>query len=136
MTPGWFLDTNLFVHLFDDAEPDKQRTARTIVDSDDASRFVVSTQVLSECYVALTRKLGVSEESARAAVTQLAEFPVVTADRELVLRAMVTSAEAQLSYWDAMIVEAAASAGCDRILTEDLATGSVLRGMQIVNPLA
>jgi len=39
-------------------------------------------------------------------------------------------------YWDALIVEAAASSGCDRLLTEDMTAGETIRGVQIVNPFA
>jgi predicted nucleic acid-binding protein len=54
----------------------------------------------------------------------------------MVHKAIETSRMAQLSYWDALTIEAAASAGCDRVLTEDLATGSIIRGVRIDNPFS
>jgi predicted nucleic acid-binding protein len=36
--------------------------------------------------------------------------------------------------WDALIIEAAARGGCDRLLTEDLGHGDVIRGVRVVNP--
>jgi len=44
------------------------------------------------------------------------------------------SRTAQLSLWDAMIIEAARQAGCDRVLTEDLSDGQVVSGVRIENP--
>ena len=47
---------------------------------------------------------------------------------------MRTGIEHRLNHWDALIVETASRAGTDRLLTEDLANGSTLRGVAIVNP--
>ncbi len=132
-----FLDTNVVVYLFDDDEPKKQARARAVL-GDREFDLVVSTQVLGEVYVTLTRKLArpLAPEAAADAIDALAELPVVHTDVALVRVAIETSRQTQLSYWDALIVEAAASAGCDQLLTEDLATGSTLRGVAVVNPFA
>ena len=60
----------------------------------------------------------------------IGEFYVV------VTRKLATSRSAQLSYWDALIVEAAAAAGCDRLLTEDLTHGATVRTVLVQNPFA
>jgi len=39
-----------------------------------------------------------------------------------------------LSLWDALIIEAASRAGCERVLSEDLDTGQLIRGVRIVSP--
>ncbi len=136
MSARTFLDTNVLVYLFDRDEPEKRELARRTLQSQEFLPFVVSTQVLGELYVTLTRKLTprMDADFARAAVRRFSDFFVVSADVSMVLQAMDTAETAQLSYWDALIIEAAARAGCDRILTEDLAAGSVLRGVLIDNP--
>lgn len=58
----------------------------------------------------------------------------ICADRSLVLAAAHTATKHQISMRDALILETAATAGCAELLTEDLANGSTLRGMTIVNP--
>ncbi|WP_454293470.1 PIN domain-containing protein [Salana multivorans] len=130
-----FVDTNVVAYMFDSASTSKQASARAAL----ASRggLIVSTQVLLELYNVLTRKLtpAYSPDEARAIVERVADYGVVSADRALVERAMATASEHQLSIWDAMMVEAAHQAGCDELWTEDLADGSVLRGVRIVNPL-
>jgi hypothetical protein len=40
----------------------------------------------------------------------------------------------RIGVWDAFLVASAATAGCGRLLTEDLAHGRVLAGVRIVNP--
>lgn len=135
MTVRAFLDTNVVVYLFDSDEPDKQATARSLLASPDY-QFVVSTQVLGEFYVTVTRKLArpLDAATAAAAVDRLGELFVVGTDAALVRSAIRTTREAQLSYWDALVVEAAASLPCEVLLSEDMAHGAVLRGVRVVNP--
>ena len=97
---------------------------------------MVSTQVLSELYWTVTRKLDppLAPETTLEATTELGALAVVTVDRELVLGAIRTAQRHQLALWDALIVEAAARGGCDRLLTEDLGDGRVIRGVRIENP--
>jgi len=131
-----FLDTNVLAYQFDRGEPEKQeRVSRLLADSPHG--FVISTQVLLELFVVITRKLrpAVPQAEAHRVVRSLARLPVVPADARLVLKATNTSGEHQMSVWDAMILEAAAEAGCDELWTEDFATGAELRGVAIVNPL-
>ena len=60
--------------------------------------------------------------------------PVVALDLALVRRAIGTQMRYQISYWDALIVAAAESADCTRILTEDLNPGQSYHGIVVVNP--
>ncbi len=132
-----FLDTNVLVYAFDDAEPEKRDRARSLLAAP-PSPLVISAQVIGEFYVVVTRKLAkpLVPSDAKAAVEQLLRLPVVPVDAELTAAAVATSQSSQLSYWDALIVEAASAAGCDVLLTEDLADGAMLRSMRIENPFA
>jgi predicted nucleic acid-binding protein len=42
----------------------------------------------------------------------------------------------QASYWDALLVATAAEVGCTAILTEDLADGSTVQGVRIMDPFS
>ena len=130
-----FLDTNVVVYAFDGGSPGKQEIARRVL-RDMASEAVISTQVLSEFFWVVTRRLDppLPTETAREAALDLATLPVVPADRALVTGAITTSIDHQLSLWDAMIIEAAATAGCSRLLTEDLSSGRVIAGVEIIDP--
>lgn len=132
-----FVDTNVLVYLYDAAESEKRELAREILLDDDLD-VVISTQVLAEFYVTVTRKLRspLSEADAFAAVEDLAELEVAPVNRNLVVDAARTAVDHQLSYWDAQIIETASRAGATQLLTEDLATGAVLRDVMIVNPFA
>lgn len=98
---------------------------------------VISTQVMLELFVVLTRKLRppLPHDDAAEVVDLLTQLMVVSTDESLVRRAVTTVDEHQVSLWDAMIIEAAAEARCDEVWTEELATGAILRGVEVVNPL-
>lgn len=130
-----FLDTNVIAYQFDAGDHGRRERARQLLTSP-GHDFVVSTQVLLELFVVVTRKLTPALPHAAAAqvLSTLAHLPVVTTDAALVHRAVATSGHHQISVWDALIIEAAAQAGCAVLWTEDLAHGSTLRGVSIVNP--
>ena len=137
MPASAFVDTHVVVYAFDDDEPVKQEQARSLLAGPDApTTLVLSTQVLAEFYVTVTRKLArpLSAADAAQAVALLAELPVVGADRTSVLEAVDLARAHQLSLWDAQIVQAAAAADCATLLTEDLTHGAVLAGVRVENP--
>ncbi len=125
----------MFVYLYDHADAEKQRIARATL-TDAAEEIVISTQVLSEFYWVVTRKLNLDPRAAREGVRQMATLRVVPVDHRLVLRATDTALSTKLSIWDALIVEAAVTAGSDHLLTEDLNDGRTIRDVRIVNPFA
>jgi predicted nucleic acid-binding protein len=139
MTGRTFLDSNVLVYSVDEspAEEVKHATAVELV-SARPEDLVLSTQVLQEFYVVTTRKLKnpLSEERAMRAVRGLAKLDVVGVDVQLVLAAVDTSRTAKISLWDALIIEGASRAGCERVLSEDLNAGQVIRGVRIENPFA
>lgn len=139
MTGRTFLDSNVLVYSVDESPAEKakhDRAAEVLTTQPDS--LVVSTQVLQEFYVVSTRKLKnpLSEERAAKAVRGIAKLGVVGIDVPLVLAAVDTSRTAQLSLWDALIIEAASRAGCERVLSEDLNAGQIIRGVTIQNPFA
>lgn len=109
--------------------------ARTVL-TDQPEEIIISTQVLSEFFWVATRNLKLDPRVAREGVRQMAMLRVVAVDHRLVLRATDTALNTRLSIWDALIVEAAATAGSDHLLTEDLDDGQIIRDVRIVNPFA
>lgn len=139
MTGRTFLDSNILVYSVDESPAEKAKRTRAIeLLSGEPESLVVSTQVLQEFYVVATRKLRnpLSEERAERAVRGIAKLDVVGVDAALVLAAIDTSRTVRISLWDALIVEAASRAGCDRVLSEDLNAGQAIRGVAIENPFA
>jgi predicted nucleic acid-binding protein len=131
-----FLDTNVLVYLVDADEPEKQRIARDLIEEHlTEGDGMISVQVLREFYwVARRLDHPLSEERAREAVNDFAEFAPVPEDAGMVLRAVRRTQEMSISFWNALIVEAALKAGADRLFTEDLRHGQVIEGMRVENP--
>ena len=131
----WFVDTNVLVYAFDDDSPDKRKTARRLL-RDKADQLVLSTQVLGEFYVTVTRKLGKPLPANRAveALDALCALSVRGLAPPLVRSAVRRSASSQVSYWDALIIESALDAGAAVLLTEDLQHGQQFEALRVVNP--
>jgi len=138
MTEPVFVDTNVWVYAVDTADPAKRERALQAVAPAPGRDIVVSTQVLTEFYAVVTRKLAapVPPDDAEAMVRQLLALPVVAIDASLVASAITGSREWQISIWDALIVRAAEVAGCRRLLSEDLAEGRTYGSVVVENPLA
>lgn len=131
-----FLDTNVLVYAFDEGEPEKRAVAldliqEHLIDGDG----VISVQVMREFYsVARREPQPLSHEAAAAAVKRLAGFSPVSEDAGMVLGAVRRTGEMSISFWDALIVEAALKSGADRLFTEDMRHGQVIEGMRVENP--
>ena len=131
------VDTNVLVYLFDSTSPAKRKRAEAVIQEHwTAGTLVVSTQVLQELYVVLTRKLKprVPDEIAVAALERLAALPVVSPDAAMIIRAARLSQASRISFWDALLVRSAVESGCRRLLSEDLQDGWVVDGLEVVSP--
>ena len=133
----FFFDTNVLVYLFDADSPDKRKKARALFQKHaDAGDVLLSTQVLQEFYVTVTRKLARPLDAAAAAeaVSSFAEFPLVQIDSELIISAIHRSRNDQLSFWDALIVQAAIEGHASTLYFEDMQHGQTTNGLRVVNP--
>jgi predicted nucleic acid-binding protein len=132
-----FFDTNVLVYMYDDNEPEKKSRAMAVFEEEvQAGRAALSTQVLQEFYVNAVRKLRtpLSPERAAARVKDFASLTLVRVDASLILAAIARSRRMSLSFWDALIIEAALAIGADRLLTEDLQHGQTIGVMRVENP--
>jgi predicted nucleic acid-binding protein len=134
-----FVDTNVLVYAVSDNEPEKQSRAREIVARGFSEGcYAISTQVMLELYVNITKKaqIGLPPPEAFEYVRALAEWPVVEMTPEVVLAALSLAQRAKISPWDAAILEAARQAGCTRVLSEALGDGQVYSGITVENPFS
>ncbi len=84
----------------------------------------------------MTRKLAspLSPGVAEARVRDFCDLPLVRVDAPLILAAIARSRSLGFSFWDALILEAALSAGAERLLTEDLQHGQEIESLRVENP--
>ena len=132
---SFFFDTNVLAYVFDRAESIKQARAQDLVTAHMTARdMVLSTQVLQELYVTLTRKKQLGAADALEVVTTFAQERIVPASADLVLRGLALSQQRQLSAWDALIVQAALQAGCTTLYSEDFQHGARFDELVVLNP--
>lgn len=138
MSGKCFVDTNILVYAHDITQGVKHERARELVNRLwESGDGVLSTQVLQELCVAVRRKAArpLSSESARKLIEDYVRWPVVVNTAESVLEACDLEARYQISFWDALIVQAAASCGAEILYSEDLAEGQKYSEVRVVNPL-
>jgi predicted nucleic acid-binding protein len=134
-----FVDTNVLVYAFDKSgSPQKLVAQRLMNELMEEDRLRVSTQILQELFITLTRKVSqrCSIEDALAALDDLTAWPLMVVDYAAIRAAARLSDQAKLSFWDALVVVAAARSGAEILYTEDLNDGQEILGVRISNPFA
>jgi len=133
-----FIDTNLWAYRLDRREAVKSERVRgwlaeVIADHE----VVISTQVLIELRTVASRKLQprLGDQQITALLQALAGFEVLGTDANLILDAHQLAIREQLSWFDALIAEAAIRSRCSLLFSEDFSHGRRIAGLEVVNPL-
>jgi predicted nucleic acid-binding protein len=131
----FFVDTNVLLYSVDSSSPGKQRSARLWVDTLwENGSGALSWQVLHEFYANTLRKVRVPKKIARQLVEDFAQWRPPELTIGLIRRAWRWSDQAQLTYWDSLILAAAERMECKWLLSEDFQTGRRFGTVTIVNP--
>ena len=104
----------------------------------DSGEGVISTQVLQEFFVTVTRKIA-NPLSPIVTVDIISDFltwEVIVNDGRDILKAVSIHQKERLSFWDSLIVAAAQKAGCFMLFSEDLNPGQEIDDLIIKNPFA
>jgi predicted nucleic acid-binding protein len=133
MKTKYFFDTNILVYTVDEASPAKKAKAQEFLRAHTQSAYV-STQVLQEYYATVTRKLGIPPLMAKQLLHGLMRLQLVSIDSSVIFDAVDIQILNKVSFWDALIVAAAKSAGCNVILSEDMSGGQTIAGIRVQNP--
>jgi predicted nucleic acid-binding protein len=131
-----FVDTNVLLYAIsrDPGERAKAERANEVLAARD---LALSIQVLQEFYVQATRTTGadpLGHDQAVGLIESFLRFPVQPVTTAVMLAACATRRRFGISYWDAAILEAGRSLGCDVVLSEDLSDGQDYDGVRVENP--
>ena len=138
MSGKTFVDTNVLIYAHDVDAKSKHEVAKSVLRELWGERNgVLSTQVLQEFYVNVTRKIPhpLPKESARLVVSTYVIWCGETTHAEI-SNAFRIEDEYRIGFWDALIVASALKSGANRILSEDLNAGQTIAGIRIENPFA
>ena len=131
----FFVDTNVLLYSVDPADPRKQERAWEWLQALwESGLGLLSWQVLNEFHVNALNKLRAGRPEARGIVSGYSHWVAGETTLGLVERAWHWMEQAQLSYWDSLIVSAAERAGCRCLLSEDFQAGRRFGAVTVVNP--
>ena len=132
-----FVDTNILIYAHDLDAGSKHDLAASIIENIwEEKTGVISTQVIQEFYVNVTRKIQnpISASTARGIITNYFDWQVEVNGPETILVASEIEERHRISFWDSLIIAAAYQARVGKILTEDLNPGQIIEGLVIQNP--
>ncbi|HEU4894103.1 MAG TPA: PIN domain-containing protein [Vicinamibacterales bacterium] len=138
MSDRYFVDTNILMYAHDTAAGDKHARAKALVEELWQNRSgVVSTQVLQELAVNLRRKTKkpLDAKGTRDVVADYLAWQVVVNGGESILEALDLEGRYQISFWDALVVQAAQASGAEILYSEDLSDGQTYGTVRVINPL-
>jgi predicted nucleic acid-binding protein len=138
MSDKAFLDTNILVYAHEPATGIKHERARTTIEKLwDSGGGVLSTQVLQELCVNLRRKMARpwTVEEIRSLILTYMDWQIVVSTPSSVIEALAIETRYQISFWDALIINAAESSGAAILYSEDLSDGQTYGSVRVVNPL-
>ena len=131
------LDTNVLAYAEDTNGPARKKAALDLLEKLAPESTLIPVQALGELFAVLVRKAGRPRERAREAVLTWGDtFPLIETSASVILMATELTVRHQFSWWDAVILSAAADAGCRLLLSEDLQEGFTWSGVTVTNPFA
>ncbi len=134
----YFVDTNILIYAHDRSMGSKHERARQLVERLwNSGQGVLSTQILQELCVNLRRKVArpPSLEEIRHLVQDYLSWEIVVNTPESVVQALEIEARYKISFWDALVLQAAEQSGAEVLYSEDLSGGRKYGAIQVVNPL-
>ena len=132
-----FVDTHVLVYAHDlDAGRKHARAQALLRELWQTRDGVLSTQVLQEFYVNVTRKISkpIAKKEARELVQSYTAWRVASVEPGDVLAASDFEERFRLSFWDALIVTSALNTNAETLVSEDLEHGLRIKGLSVVNP--
>lgn len=131
------LDTNVLAYAEGVNDADRKATATDLLKGFRGEEIVIPVQALGELYTVLTRKARRPAAEARLVVLGWQDaYHVVGTSPAVLVDAMELATSHQFGLWDAIMLAAAAQAGCRLLLSEDMHDGFTWRGVTIRNPFA
>jgi predicted nucleic acid-binding protein len=138
MSDKYFVDTNILMYAHDTSAGEKHERAKALVEELWRDRKgVVSTQVLQELAVNLRRKIAkpLDAKATRDIVADYLTWQIVVNGGDSIFEALELEARYQISFCDALVVQAAQSAGTQVLYSEDFSNGQLYGPVRVINPL-
>jgi predicted nucleic acid-binding protein len=132
-----FVDTNILIYAHDLDAGAKHDVAISIIEKIwEEKTGIISTQVIQEFYVNVTRKIPnpITPVLARGIILNYFSWHIESIEPHTILMASEIEERHVLSFWDSLIIAAACQSNAGKILTEDMNHSQVIEGVLIQNP--
>lgn len=132
-----FVDTNIIVYAYDSSAGEKHAAAAALMKKLwHTGHGIISTQVLQEFFVTVTKKIEkpLNAAQARTIVRDLLKWKTVIVGGEIILEAIDLHNEHNYSFWDSVVIASALEGGAGTLLSEDLSNKQKIKGLVIRNP--
>ena len=132
-----FIDTNVLIYAYDLSQGVKHDKALALIESLwQSGNGCLSTQVLQEFYVNVTRKAAkpLSPDQAAQIIRDFSNWHIHRPAAEDILAAIDLHQHYQISFWDAMVLRSARQSNCETVWSEDLSDGQAYDGIRVSNP--
>lgn len=132
-----FIDTNILVYAHDKSAGYKNKISQELITYFwNNKKGFISTQVLQEFYVTITKKVKnpLKKDIASLLISDLGRWYVYRPDANDIIEAINIQKKYDLSFWDSLIICSAIKSNCDAIMSEDLNNGQKYEEILVVNP--
>ena len=132
-----FVDTNILIYAHDMDAGAKHDVAISLIEKIwEEKTGIISTQVIQEFYVNVTRKIPnpITPVLARGLILNYFSWHLEAIEPHTILLASEIEERYVLSFWDSLIIAAASQSNAGKILTEDMNHGQIIEGVLIENP--
>jgi len=130
-----FIDTNILVYLQSGLDANKTKKCKELFHNlAEDNLIVLSTQIMQEFYVTMTKKLGYDLLEIKNLLFLFNDFEIINVNASIIFEAIDISVLHKISFWDSLVISSASSGNCKIIYSEDLNHGQMIGGIQIVNP--
>lgn len=138
MSDRYFVDTNILLYAHDRLAGVKYTRAKRLIEHLwHSQQGVLSTQVLQEFCANARKKLthAISADELKAIVEDYLNWNVVVNSPRSILKVLELEDRYRISFWDALILQAAEEAGASMLYSEELNNGEYYGSVQVINPL-
>ena len=138
MSDKYFVDTNILVYAHDASTGVKHKRAQALLERLwNSGNGVLSTQVLQELCISVRRKMRspLSAEETHRLIQDYLNWEIVVNTAEAVLSALDLEIRHKISFWDALILQAAETCGATILYSEDFSDRQSYGTIRVVDPL-
>ena len=132
----YFLDTNVLIYLLETSRPAKRRRAAEWLNAlAGLDALAISPQVVLEFAFVVRRKFrSLTQAEIEAYLESIRPWCTAPSTFDVYMKGLALHFETGYQVPDCTLLASALEAGCGVFLTEDMQSGQIIDGMQIVNP--